>query len=197
MVLTETVVQSEAHLPFAGLHQRAVLDAAFGLGREPAPERFRIAMAVLELLGEAATDAPLLVLAEELLRPLRFRAADLPPAQAAGRLSVVLWPGRTSRTGASTSGSPGHRGAPARHQRVRCRPGDRFSTSSLKTRPKSGGRSFDSSGLSAVAGGQGRPWRRRDRAHVRATIRASVSEARTTTVVSTAGTQRTWSPLTT
>lgn len=81
MVLSATGVQSEAHLPFAGLHQllrplrfraakppaaqRAVVDAAFGLGREPAPERFRIAMAVLDLLGEVATDAPLLVLAED------------------------------------------------------------------------------------------------------------------------------------
>ncbi len=80
-VLSATGVQSEAHLPFAGLHQlvrplrfrvadlpaaqRAALDAAFGLGLEPAPERFRIAMAVLDLLGEVATDAPLLVLAED------------------------------------------------------------------------------------------------------------------------------------
>ena len=80
-VLSATGVQSEAHLPFAGLHQllrplrfrvadlpaaqRAVLDAAFGLGREPAPERFRIAMAVLDLLGEVAADEPLLVLAED------------------------------------------------------------------------------------------------------------------------------------
>ena len=56
-VLSTTGVQSEAHLPFAGLHQllrplrfhsarppaaqRAVLDAAFGLSPEPAPERFR------------------------------------------------------------------------------------------------------------------------------------------------------------
>ena len=81
MVLSTTGVQSEAHLAFAGLHQllrplrfrtadlpaaqRAVLDAAFGLGQEPAPERFRIAMAVLDLLCEIATDAPLLVLAED------------------------------------------------------------------------------------------------------------------------------------
>ena len=80
-VLSTTGVQSEAHLAFAGLHQllrplrfraadlpaaqRAVLDAAFGLGQEPAPERFRIAMAVLDLLCEVATDAPLLVLAED------------------------------------------------------------------------------------------------------------------------------------
>ncbi len=80
-VLSTTGVQSEAHLPFVGLHQllrplrfrvadlpaahRAALDGAFGLGGEPAPERFRIAMAVLDLLGEVATDAPLLVLAED------------------------------------------------------------------------------------------------------------------------------------
>jgi len=80
-VLSTTGVQSEAHLPFAGLHQllrplrshaarlpatqRAVLDAAFGLTSEPAPERFRIAMAVLDLLGEVAAEAPLLVLAED------------------------------------------------------------------------------------------------------------------------------------
>jgi DNA-binding CsgD family transcriptional regulator len=80
-VLTAAGVQSEAYLAFAGLHQllrplrfraadlpaaqRAALDAAFGLGQEPAPERFQIAMAVLDLLGEAATDAPVLVLAED------------------------------------------------------------------------------------------------------------------------------------
>jgi len=80
-VLSTTGVQSEAHLAFAGLHQllrplrlhvanlpagqRAVLDAAFGLGQEPAPERFRIAMAVLDLLGEVAAGAPVLILAED------------------------------------------------------------------------------------------------------------------------------------
>ena len=80
-VLSTTGVQSEAHLAFAGLHQllrplrfhsanlpaaqRAVLDAAFGLGQEPAPERFQIAMAVLDLLGEVAAETPLLVLAED------------------------------------------------------------------------------------------------------------------------------------
>src|SRR3954452_10614283 len=59
-VLTTAGVQSEAHLPFAGLHQllrpvreravelapaqRAALEAAFGLTDEPAPEHYRIAM---------------------------------------------------------------------------------------------------------------------------------------------------------
>lgn len=80
-VLSATGVQSEAHLAFAGLHQllrplrsrlaglpdpsRAVLDAAFGLRQELAPERFRIALAVLDLLAEVATDAPVLIVAED------------------------------------------------------------------------------------------------------------------------------------
>ncbi|WP_028066961.1 ATP-binding protein [Solirubrobacter soli] len=69
-VLSTAGVQSEAHLPFAGLHQllrpvrgrvvelpavqRAALDAAFGLTDQEAPEHFRIAMAVLDLLSEVA-----------------------------------------------------------------------------------------------------------------------------------------------
>jgi DNA-binding CsgD family transcriptional regulator len=80
-VLTATGVQSEAHLPFAGLHQllrpvrgraadlpavqRAALDAAFGLTPGVAPEPYRIAMAALDLVSEVATDAPLLLVAED------------------------------------------------------------------------------------------------------------------------------------
>ena len=80
-VLTTAGVQSEAHLPFAGLHQllrpvrarvaelpaaqRAALDAAFGLAQEVAPEPYRIAMAVLDLVSEVAADAPLLLLVED------------------------------------------------------------------------------------------------------------------------------------
>src|SRR3954471_10282164 len=80
-VLTTTGVQSEAHLPFAGLHQllrpvrgraaelpavqRAALDSAFGLTDEPAPEHYRIAMAVLDLVSEVATDAPVLLVVED------------------------------------------------------------------------------------------------------------------------------------
>ena len=80
-VLRTTGVQSEAHLPFAGLHQllrpvrdraselrdvqRAALDAAFGLTHEVAPEPFRIAMAALDLVSDAATDAPLLLVVED------------------------------------------------------------------------------------------------------------------------------------
>jgi DNA-binding CsgD family transcriptional regulator len=80
-VLTTTGVQSEAQLPFAGLHQllrpvreratelpeiqRAALDAAFGLTHEAAPEHYRIAMAVLDLVAEVAGDAPLLLVVED------------------------------------------------------------------------------------------------------------------------------------
>ena len=80
-VLTTTGVQSETHLPFAGLHQlfrpvreraaelpevhRTALDAAFGLTQAAAPDRFRIAMAALDLLSEVATSAPLLVIVED------------------------------------------------------------------------------------------------------------------------------------
>src|SRR3954447_18872964 len=81
VVLTTTGVQSEARLPFAGLHQllrpvrartgalptvqRAALDAAFGLTHDVAPEHFRIAMAALDLVAEVATDAPVLLVAED------------------------------------------------------------------------------------------------------------------------------------
>ena len=80
-VLSTTGVQCEARLAFSSLHQllrpvrdrvaglppahRAALDATFGLGDELAPERFRIAMAVLDLLSEAAAEAPLLIIAED------------------------------------------------------------------------------------------------------------------------------------
>src|SRR4051812_8743524 len=81
VVMTTAGVQSEAHLPFAGLHQllrpvrgraaelpavqRAALDAAFGLTRDVAPEHYRIAMAALDLIAEVATDAPVLLVAED------------------------------------------------------------------------------------------------------------------------------------
>lgn len=76
-VLSCTGVQCEAHLPFAGLHQlvrpildgadglpapqRAALLAAFGMAEVAAPEFFLIALAVLDLLADAAARVPLLV----------------------------------------------------------------------------------------------------------------------------------------
>jgi DNA-binding CsgD family transcriptional regulator len=80
-VLTAKGVQSEARLAFAGLQQllrpvrsgatglpaahQAVLEAALGVGDDKPPEHFRIALAVLDLLSEAATDRPLLLVAED------------------------------------------------------------------------------------------------------------------------------------
>jgi len=80
-VLSAAGVQSEAHLPFAGLHQllqpllsdlgalpgphRAAIESAFGMTDGAAPNPFLIALATLELLGEAAARSPLLVVAED------------------------------------------------------------------------------------------------------------------------------------
>ncbi|CAA9426105.1 MAG: hypothetical protein AVDCRST_MAG03-2904 [uncultured Rubrobacteraceae bacterium] len=80
-VLRATGVQSETHLPFAGLHQlvlpvldraedlpppqRTALFAAFGMVAAEAPDRFLIALALLELLSDVAERAPLLVVAED------------------------------------------------------------------------------------------------------------------------------------
>ena len=80
-VLTATGVQSEAHLPFAGLHQmlrpvreravdllpvqRRALDAAFGLADDGVPEPYRIAMAALDLISEVASDSPVLLVVED------------------------------------------------------------------------------------------------------------------------------------
>ncbi|MEA2425669.1 MAG: hypothetical protein QOH13_2079 [Thermoleophilaceae bacterium] len=80
-VLTATGVQSEAHLPFAGLHQmlrpvrdravglppvqRDALDVAFGLTNEVVPEPYRIAMASLDLISDVAGDAPVLLVVED------------------------------------------------------------------------------------------------------------------------------------
>jgi DNA-binding CsgD family transcriptional regulator len=81
LVLTTVGVQSEAQLPFAGLHQllrpvrggvadlppvqRAALNAAFGLTDEVVPEHFRIAMAVLDLVAEAASAAEVLLVVDD------------------------------------------------------------------------------------------------------------------------------------
>jgi DNA-binding CsgD family transcriptional regulator len=80
-VFSTTGVESEAHLPFAGLHQllhpaldlverlpgpqRAAIRTAFGLSAGPPPDIFLIALAALTLLGEAATAAPALVVVDD------------------------------------------------------------------------------------------------------------------------------------
>ncbi len=80
-VLTATSVQSETMLAFAGLHQllhplldyidelagpqRDALAAAFGIIEASAPDFFLTALAVLELLADAAAKTPVLVIAED------------------------------------------------------------------------------------------------------------------------------------
>lgn len=80
-VLSATGVQSEARLPFAGLHQllgpvlhlgeglpprqRAALLAAFGMSDQVAPELFLIGLATLELIGGTAASSPVLLIVED------------------------------------------------------------------------------------------------------------------------------------
>jgi DNA-binding CsgD family transcriptional regulator len=80
-ILTTTGVQSEAQLAFAGLYrllrpivdqvdrlpppQRGALLAAFGRSDAAPPEVFLVALATLSMLGEAATQAPVLVVVED------------------------------------------------------------------------------------------------------------------------------------
>jgi DNA-binding CsgD family transcriptional regulator len=74
-------VESEMELPFAGLHQlcapmlgrlehlpapqRDALQVAFGLSEGDAPDRFRVALAVLSLLSEVAEENPLICLVDD------------------------------------------------------------------------------------------------------------------------------------
>src|SRR3712207_2314638 len=80
-ILRTTGVQSEARLPFAGLHQlvfpvlghaehlpapqRTALLAAFGMVEAEVTDRFFVALALLELLSDTAEQAPVLVVAED------------------------------------------------------------------------------------------------------------------------------------
>ncbi|GAB2814218.1 LuxR family transcriptional regulator [Actinocorallia aurea] len=80
-VLSAVGVQSEASLPFAGLHQllRPVLDrsgaltarqqqellAAFGIGEGSAPGLFSVGMASLELVSAVAEDGPVLMVIDD------------------------------------------------------------------------------------------------------------------------------------
>jgi len=80
-VLEATGVESEAQLPFAGLHQllrpvlgsltelpavqRHAIEAALGAESAAPPERFMIALAALNLLADAAASTPVLVLVDD------------------------------------------------------------------------------------------------------------------------------------
>src|SRR4051794_11766163 len=81
LVLKATGVQSETHMPFAGLHQllrpilagedelpesqRNALRAAFGAAGQEAPSLFLVALSTLGILGDAAARQPILILAED------------------------------------------------------------------------------------------------------------------------------------
>ena len=81
LVLKVTGVQSEAVLPFAGLHsllqpllgrvdalgapQRDAVLAAFGMTDAAVPDPFLTALAALDLMAEAAARAPVLVVADD------------------------------------------------------------------------------------------------------------------------------------
>ena len=80
-VLHTAGVQSEANVPYAAMHQllqpvlpwveslpasqRDAIRAAFAMSDAAAPNRFLIALAVLELLSEAAGERPLLLVADD------------------------------------------------------------------------------------------------------------------------------------
>jgi DNA-binding CsgD family transcriptional regulator len=80
-VLTATGVESATDLPFAGLHQllrpvawdpealpspqRDAMLAAFGRSSSAAPDLYLVALAALDLLSDAASRAPVLVIAED------------------------------------------------------------------------------------------------------------------------------------
>ncbi|MFC4013643.1 AAA family ATPase [Nonomuraea purpurea] len=92
-VLRGTGIESEAELPFAGLHlvlapvlhlrgrlpgpQSAALGAAFGLADEARGDRFLLGLATLSLLAEAAAADPLLVLVDDVQWLDRYSAAVL------------------------------------------------------------------------------------------------------------------------
>src|SRR5258708_7103056 len=79
--LSTTGGQSEARLPFAGLHQllrpilqlaealpppqRAALLAAFGMAEEVAPELFLIGLAALELIADTSASSAVLLIADD------------------------------------------------------------------------------------------------------------------------------------
>jgi DNA-binding CsgD family transcriptional regulator len=80
-VLNATGIESEAHLPFAGLHhllrpvlsrmdrlprtQAEALSTAFGIGEGPPPSPFMIGLATLNLLAEVAAERPVLVVVDD------------------------------------------------------------------------------------------------------------------------------------
>ena len=115
-------VESEMDLPFAGLHrlllpflprtselplpQRDAIEAAFGLALAPPPDRFRVGLAALSLLAEAAVDQPLLCVVDDVqwLDQESLAALGLVGRRLfADRIALVL----TARLGHEDGGSLG------------------------------------------------------------------------------------------
>jgi DNA-binding CsgD family transcriptional regulator len=81
-VLTMTGIESEAHLPYAGLHQllhpviahvenlpppqRSALKTALGTTADEAPEVFLVALAALNLIEDVAGDRPIVLAADDI-----------------------------------------------------------------------------------------------------------------------------------
>ena len=121
-VLTATGVESEAQLPFAGLHQllrpvmrpvtgpvtgaarqqlrpahRRALLAAFGLADGPPPEPFLIALAAVSLLAAAGAERPVAVLADDVqwLDPQSLEVLTFIARRAASHPFVIIGATRT------------------------------------------------------------------------------------------------------
>jgi tetratricopeptide (TPR) repeat protein len=116
-VLSAVGVESEAQLPFAGLHQllrpalreagqllpahRRALLAAFGLADGPAPEPFLIALAAVGLLGAVGADRPLAVLADDVqwLDPQSQEVLTFMARRAAPHPVLIIGAARTGHPG--------------------------------------------------------------------------------------------------
>lgn len=174
-VLLTRGVQSEAHLPFAGLHQLLAallprLDelgavqqrhmlVAFGLEDAESADPFRIALAALELLTNAASDGPLLLVADDAqlldaptIDVLTFVARRL---VADPRTSPGSWRSASARSPRSS------RIAPRRPPGRRCPPGTRWRRRTMRSR-----RTPSATWPSALAHRRSR-WTRRTRSRSR------------------------------
>jgi len=116
-VLTAVGVESEAQLPFAGLHQllrpvqasvaglpviqRDALLTAFGLSEGPRTEPFLIALAAANMLAAVAVDRPVVALADDVqwLDPQTQEVLTFLAHRAAGTPIVVIGAVRTGHPG--------------------------------------------------------------------------------------------------
>src|SRR6516165_582772 len=116
-VLAATGVQSEAQLPFAGLHQllrpvlvsadrlppahRTALLSSFGLSAGPQPDLFLIALAAESLLAAVAADRPVAVLADDVqwLDPQTQEVLAFMARRAGPHPVVIIGAARTGHPG--------------------------------------------------------------------------------------------------